>query len=45
MNSYYQDLYENHIKKTNDKTGGYVNISLFQKLKAEESTREMRKFG
>jgi hypothetical protein len=31
----YKDLYENHShQKTNNKTGGYVNISFIQKLKS-----------
>jgi hypothetical protein len=35
----YQDLYENHShQKSNDKLGGYVNISFIPK---EESTEEV----
>jgi hypothetical protein len=35
----YQDLYENHShQKSNDKMGGYVNISFIPK---EESTEEV----
>jgi hypothetical protein len=37
----YQDLYENHShQKSNDKLGGYVNISFIPK---EESTEEVER--
>jgi hypothetical protein len=32
----YKDLYENSHQKSNDKTGGYVNISFIPKETAEE---------
>ncbi|RKS95015.1 ATP-dependent exoDNAse (exonuclease V) beta subunit [Flavobacterium limicola] len=37
----YKDLYENHShQKTNDKTGGYVNISFIPKIEAAEDDEE-----
>ncbi|HEY4628131.1 MAG TPA: 3'-5' exonuclease, partial [Flavobacterium sp.] len=37
----YKDLYENHShQKTNDKTGGYVNISFIPKVEATEDDEE-----
>ena len=37
----YKDLYENHShQKTNDKTGGYVNISFIPKLETAEDEEE-----
>jgi ATP-dependent exoDNAse (exonuclease V) beta subunit len=37
----YKDLYENHShQKTNDKTGGYVNISFVPKVEASEDEEE-----
>jgi hypothetical protein len=45
----YKDLYENHShQKTNNKTGGYVNISFIPKVeKADETSGDhtMRKVG
>lgn len=38
----YKDLYENHShQKTNDKTGGYVNISFIPKVETSEDDEEM----
>jgi len=38
----YKDLYENHShQKTNDKTGGYVNISFIPKVEATEDDEEI----
>ncbi|TDE46843.1 DUF559 domain-containing protein [Flavobacterium rhamnosiphilum] len=38
----YKDLYENHShQKTNDKTGGYVNISFIPKVETSEEDEEM----
>ena len=37
----YKDLYENHShQKTNDKTGGYVNISFIPKVETSEDEEE-----
>ena len=37
----YKDLYENHShQKTNDKTGGYVNISFIPKVETSEDDEE-----
>ena len=37
----YKDLYENHShQKTNDKTGGYVNISFIPKVESSEDEEE-----
>ncbi|MBA0885379.1 UvrD-helicase domain-containing protein [Flavobacterium undicola] len=37
----YKDLYENHShQKSNDKTGGYVNISFIPKIEATEEDEE-----
>ncbi len=37
----YKDLYENHShQKTNDKTGGYVNISFIPKVETSEEDEE-----
>jgi ATP-dependent exoDNAse (exonuclease V) beta subunit len=37
----YKDLYENHsYQKTNDKTGGYVNISFIPKVETSEDDEE-----
>ncbi len=37
----YKDLYENHShQKTNDKTGGYVNISFIPKIETSEEDEE-----
>lgn len=37
----YKDLYENHShQKTNDKTGGYVNISFIPKIETSEDEEE-----
>ncbi|WP_082014144.1 UvrD-helicase domain-containing protein [Flavobacterium sp. AED] len=38
----YKDLYENHShQKTNDKTGGYVNISFIPKVETSEEDEEV----
>jgi ATP-dependent exoDNAse (exonuclease V) beta subunit len=40
-NADYKDLYENHSRqKTNDKVGGYVNISFLPKLEEQEGNEE-----
>ena len=37
----YKDLYENHShQKTNDKTGGYINISFIPKVESSEDEEE-----
>jgi hypothetical protein len=37
----YQDLYENHShQKSNDKLGGYVNISFIQRRRSTEEVEE-----
>ncbi len=39
----YKDLYENHSRqKTNDKSGGYVNISFIPKIEAAEEQEEIK---
>jgi len=42
-NEDYKDLYENHVKQeTNNKKGGYVNLSFIPKIEAPETDEEPR---